>query len=67
MPLMMWRNSVLRIELARTCCDQSFVSMFNRPESRSIMDAVLKAEEDPAKRSITSRCLFTVPMVISSP
>lgn len=35
-------DSVLRIELARTCCDQSFVSMFNRPESRSIMDAVFE-------------------------
>lgn len=32
----------LRIELARSCCDKSFVSMFNRPESRSIMDAVFE-------------------------
>lgn len=31
-----------RIELARNCCDRSFVSMFNRPESRSIMDAVFE-------------------------
>lgn len=35
-------DSALRMELARTCCDQSFVSMFNRPESRSIMDAVFE-------------------------
>jgi hypothetical protein len=32
----------LRIEMARSCCDQNFVSMFNRPESRSIMDAVFE-------------------------
>ncbi|MCH5256185.1 MAG: hypothetical protein J1D87_02785 [Lachnospiraceae bacterium] len=31
-----------RMETARECCDKSFVSMFNRPEARSIMDAVFK-------------------------
>jgi hypothetical protein len=34
-----------RKELARDCCDKSFVSMFNRPESRSIMDAVFEGKK----------------------
>lgn len=34
----------VRTELARNCCDRSFVSMFNRPESRSIMDAVFEGK-----------------------
>lgn len=33
-----------RMEVARDCCDRSFVSMFNRPESRSIMDAVFEGK-----------------------
>lgn len=32
----------VRIEKARECSDNSFVSMFNRPESRSIMDAIFQ-------------------------
>ncbi len=35
-------DTELRLEMARSCCDRSFVSMFNRPESRSIMDAVFE-------------------------
>ena len=34
-----------RMELARSCCDKSFVRMFNRPESRSIMDAVFEGKK----------------------
>ena len=34
-----------RKENARDCCDKSFVSMFNRPESRSIMDAVFEGQK----------------------
>lgn len=34
-----------RMEAARECCDKSFVSMFNRPESRSIMDAVFEGKK----------------------
>ncbi len=34
-----------RKEIARECCDKSFVSMFNRPESRSIMDAVFEGQK----------------------
>ena len=34
-----------RKEIARDCCDKSFVSMFNRPESRSIMDAVFEGKK----------------------
>lgn len=34
-----------RKEMARDCCDKSFVSMFNRPESRSIMDAVFEGKK----------------------
>lgn len=34
-----------RVEAARKCCDKSFVSMFNRPESRSIMDAVFEGKK----------------------
>lgn len=34
-----------RKEIARECCDKSFVSMFNRPESRSIMDAVFEGKK----------------------
>jgi hypothetical protein len=33
-----------RMEAARECCDKNFVSMFNRPESRSIMDAVYEKD-----------------------
>lgn len=33
-----------RQSLAQDCCDSSFVSMFNRPESRSIMDAVFEGK-----------------------
>ena len=33
-----------RKKIARECCDKSFVSMFNRPESRSIMDAVFEGK-----------------------
>lgn len=33
-----------RKELAKDCCDKSFVSMFNRPETRSIMDAVFEGK-----------------------
>lgn len=33
-----------RQEVALECCDASFVSMFNRPESRSIMDAVFEGK-----------------------
>ena len=31
-----------RKKKAQSCCDRSFVRMFNRPESRSIMDAVFE-------------------------
>lgn len=34
-----------RKKIARECCDKSFVSMFNRPESRSIMDAVFEGKK----------------------
>ena len=34
-----------RQRLAQECCDNSFVSMFNRPESRSIMDAVFEGKK----------------------
>ena len=33
-----------RQKIALECCDASFVSMFNRPESRSIMDAVFEGK-----------------------
>lgn len=33
-----------RQKIASECCDASFVSMFNRPESRSIMDAVFEGK-----------------------
>lgn len=33
-----------RQEVALECCDASFISMFNRPESRSIMDAVFEGK-----------------------
>lgn len=36
---------VERKEIARDCCDKSFVSMFNRPESKSIMDAVFDGKK----------------------
>ncbi len=34
-----------RFGMAKDCCDKSFVSMFNRPESRSIMNAIYQNEE----------------------
>ena len=34
-----------RMETARKCCDKSFVSMFNRPEARSIMNAVFEGKK----------------------
>ena len=34
-----------RKETARECCDQSFIRMFNRPESRSIMNAVFEGKK----------------------
>lgn len=34
-----------RKAMASDCCDKSFVSMFNRPESRSIMDAVFEGKK----------------------
>ena len=34
-----------RKKIAREFCDKSFVSMFNRPESRSIMDAVFEGKK----------------------
>lgn len=33
-----------RKEMSRKCCDESFVSMFNRPESKSIMDAIYESD-----------------------
>lgn len=33
-----------RKEIAQDCCDKSFVSMFNRPETRSIMDAIFEGK-----------------------
>ncbi len=35
-----------RRSLSQECCDKSFVSMFNRPESRSIMDAIFEGKKD---------------------
>lgn len=35
-----------RKEAARECCDQSFIRMFNRPESRSIMDALYTGKKE---------------------
>lgn len=34
-----------RMEEAGKCCDKSFVKMFNRPETRSIMDAVFEGKK----------------------
>lgn len=34
-----------RKEAARQCCDQSFIRMFNRPESRSIMNAIFEGKK----------------------
>ena len=56
-----------RKEIARECCDKSFVSMFNRPESRSIMDAsCLKAKKDPVMKNTMNRYFITVLMGTSS-
>ena len=37
-------DKIQRQKLAQECCDSSFVSMFNRPESRSIMNAVFEGK-----------------------
>ena len=34
-----------RIDLAKDCCDKSFVSMFNRPEARSVMDVIFEGKK----------------------
>ncbi len=38
-------NDEERQNCAKECCDVSFVSMFNRPESRSIMDAIYEGDK----------------------
>ena len=35
-----------RKETANKCCDESFIRMFNRPESRSIMDALYTGKKE---------------------